>query len=185
MRKQTICFVEPSDIIYLIDDNFEIKQLELYPTHLDASLDDRAFISDEVNTISNNLVLKSPEVKDDQLDLFEVFYEESEFIKLLRPAEAQYRSTDAKAFTTEEAAKKFLQENISKSKIMRRLLKETNEEIDIQLKVIKNLLDQFSKRLKKFDIPEETVLASDIYLISELCDLLDIDQGQLLHLNKE
>ena len=25
MRKQTICFVEPSDIIYLIDDNFEIN----------------------------------------------------------------------------------------------------------------------------------------------------------------
>lgn len=49
MRKQTICFVEPSDIIYLIDDNFEIKQLELYPTHLDASLDDRAFISDVRN----------------------------------------------------------------------------------------------------------------------------------------
>ena len=80
MRKQTICFVEPSDIIYLIDDNFEIKQLELYPTHLDASLDDRAFISDEVNTISNNLVLKSPEVKDDQLDLYEVFHEEIGFV---------------------------------------------------------------------------------------------------------
>lgn len=180
MRKQTICFVESSDIIYLIDDNFEIKQLELYPTHLDASLDDRAFISDEVNTISNNLVLKSPEVKDDQLDLYEVFHEEIRSVN-----ESQYRSTDTKAFTTEEAAEKFLLENISKSKIMHRLLKETNEEIDIQLKVIKNLLDQFSKRLKKFDIPEETVLASDIYLISELCDLLDIDQGQLLHLNKE
>lgn len=181
MRKQTICFVEPSDIIYLIDDNFEIKQLELYPTHLDASLDDRAFISDEVNTISNNLVLKSPEVKDDRLDLLEVYLDTDNFGSVIQ----QRRSTDAKAFTTEEAAKKFLLENISKSKIMHRLLKETNEEIDIQLKVIKNLLDQFSKRLKKFDIPEETVLASDIYLISELCDLLDIDQGQLLHLDRD
>lgn len=181
MRKQTICFVEPSDIIYLIDDNFEIKQLELYPTHLDASLDDRAFISDEVNTISNNLVLKSPEVKDDRLDLLEVYLDTDNFGSVIQ----QRRSTDVKAFTTEEAAEKFLQENISKSKIMHRLLKETNEEIDIQLKVIKNLLDQFSKQLKKFDIPEETVLASDIYLISELCDLLDIDQGQLLHLDRD
>lgn len=181
MRKQTICFVEPSDIIYLIDDNFEIKRLELYPTHLDASIDNRAFISDEVDTISINLILRSPEVKDDQLDLYEVFYVENE----LSVDEAQYRSTDLKAFTTKEAAKKFLGENISKAKIMHRLLKETNEEIDIQLKVIKNLLDQFSKRLKEFDIPEETVLASDIYLISEICDLLDIDQGQLLHLDRE
>lgn len=181
MRKQTICFVEPSDIIYLIDDNFEIKQLELYPTHLDVSLDDRAFISDEVDTISNNLVLKSPEVKDDRLDLLEVYLDTDNFGSVIR----QRRSTDVKAFTTKEAAEKFLRENISKAKIMHRLLKETNEEIDIQLKVIKNLLDQFSRRLKKFDIPEETVLASDIYLISELCDLLDIDQGQLLHLNKE
>lgn len=180
MRKQTLCFVEPSDIIYLIDDNFEIKQLELYPTHLDASIDDRACISDEVDTVSTSLVLASPEVKDDQLDLYEVFYAEIGFVD-----EAQYRSTDAKAFTTKEAAEKFLQENISKAKIMRRLLKDTNEEIDIQLNVIKNLLDQFSKQLKKFNIPEETVLASDIYLISELCDLLDIDQGQLLHLDRE
>ena len=181
MRKQTICFVEPSDIIYLIDDNFEIKQLELYPTHLDASINDRSCISDEVDTISNDLVLSSPEVKDDQLDLLEVYLDTNDFGSLIQ----RHRSTDIKAFTTEEAAEKFLKENISKSKIMYRLLKETNEEIDIQLKVIKNLLDQFSKRLKKFDILEETVLASDIYLISELCDLLDIDQAEILHLNKE
>lgn len=181
MRKQTICFVEPSDIIYLIDDNFEIKQLELYPTHLDTSINDRSCISDEVDTVSTSLVLASPEVKDDQLDLLEVYLDTNDFGSLIQ----RHRLSDTKAFTTEEAAEKFLQENISKSKIMYRLLKETNEEIDIQLKVIKNLLDQFSKRLKKFDIPEETVLASDIYLISELCDLLDIDQGQLLHLNRE
>ena len=181
MRKQTICFVEPRDIIYLIDDNFEIKSVELYPTHLDTSINDRSCISDEVDTVSTSLVLASPEVKDDQLDLLEVYLDTNDFGSLIQ----RHRSIDIKAFTTEEAAEKFLQENISKSKIMYRLLKETNEEIDIQLKVIKNLLDQFSKRLKKFDIPEETILASDIYLISELCDLLDIDQGQLLHLNKE
>lgn len=126
MRKQTICFVEPSDIIYLIDDNFEIKQLELYPTHLDASLDDRAFISDEVDTISNNLVLASPEVKDDQLDLYEVFYVKIGFVD-----KAQYRLSDIRAFTTEEAAEKFLQENISKAKIMRRLLKDPNRRVII------------------------------------------------------
>ena len=126
MRKQTLCFVEPSDIIYLIDDNFEIKQLELYPTHLDASLDDRAFISDEVDTISNNLVLASPEVKDDQLDLYEVFHVKIGFVD-----KAQYRLSDIKAFTTEEAAEKFLQENISKAKIMRRLLKDPNRRVII------------------------------------------------------
>lgn len=181
MRKQTLCFVEPSDIIYLIDDNFEIKQFELYPTHLDESINDRAYISDEIDTISNNLVLASPEVKDDQLDLLEVYLDTNDFGSLIQ----RHRSTDAKAFTTKEAAEKFLQENISKAKIMHRLLKDTNEEIDVQLNIIKNLLDQFSKQLKKFDIPEETVLASDIYLISELCDLLDIDQGQLLHLDRD
>lgn len=126
MRKQTICFVESSDIIYLIDDNFEIKQLELDPTHLDASLDDRAFISDEVDTISNDLVLASPEVKDDQLDLYEVFYVKIGFVD-----KAQYRLSDIKAFTTEEAAEKFLQENISKAKIMRRLLKDPNRRVII------------------------------------------------------
>ena len=126
MRKQTICFVESSDIIYLIDDNFEIKQLELDPTHLDVSLDDRAFISDEVDTISNNLVLASPEVKDDQLDLYEVFYVKIGFV-----GKAQYRLSDIKAFTTEEAAEKFLQENISKAKIMRRLLKDPNRRVII------------------------------------------------------
>lgn len=126
MRKQTICLVESSDIIYLIDDNFEIKQLELDPTHLDASLDDRAFISDEVDTISNNLVLASPEVKDNQLDLYEVFYVKIGFVD-----KAQYRLSDIKAFTTEEAAEKFLQENISKSKIMRRLSKDPNRRVII------------------------------------------------------
>lgn len=181
MRKQTVYFVERGDIIYLIDDNFEIKQLQLYSSHLNNDLIGRAFISDEVNIISDNLVVASPEVKDDRLDLLEAYLESDGLGDLIR----QFRSTNAKAFTTKEAAEKFLRENISKAKIMHRLLKETNEEIDVELKVIKNLLDQFSKRLKKFDIPEETVLASDIYLISELCDLLDIDQGQLLHLNKE
>ena len=81
--KQTICFVEPGDIIYLIDDNFEIKQLELYPTHLDASLDDRSCISDEVDTVSTSLVLASPEVKDDQLDLLEVYLDTNDFGSLI------------------------------------------------------------------------------------------------------
>ena len=67
MRKETTLYVEPGDTVYLIDDNFDIEQVELYPTHLDVSLYDRARISDKVDTISGIFVLGSPEIRYDQL----------------------------------------------------------------------------------------------------------------------
>lgn len=181
MRKQTLCFVEPGDIIYLIDDEFDIVQVELYPTHLDVSLNDRAYISDKINLISSNLVLSSPEVKDDQLDLLEVYLETNDFGSLIQ----RHRLADAKAFTTKEAAEAYLMTKIDKHRIARMILKEVNEELDIRLTEIEKILKKFSDRLREFDVPEDVLLNSNLCKISELCDLLDLDQAEILHLNKE
>ena len=181
MRKQTLCFVEPGDIIYLIDDNFDIKQVELYPHHLDVSLYDRARISDEVDTISGIFVLGSPEIKDDQLDLLEVYLETNDFGSLIQ----RHRLADTKAFTTEEAAEAYLMTKIDKHRIARMILKEVNEELDIRLTEIGKILKKFSDRLREFDVPEDVLLNSNLCKISELCDLLDLDQAEILHLNKE
>lgn len=181
MRKQTLCFVEPGDIIYLIDDNYNIRAVELYPQHLDVSLYDRARISDEVDTISDIFVLGSPEIKDNQLDLLEVYLETNDFGSLIQ----RHRLADAKAFTTEEAAEAYLMTKLDKHRVARMILKEVNEELDIRLTEIEKILKKFSDRLREFDVPENILLNSNLCKISELCDLLDLDQAEILHLNKE
>lgn len=181
MRKQTLCFVEPGDTVYLIDDNYDIRAVELYPTHLDVSLYDRARISDEVDTISGIFVLGSPEIKDDQLDLLEVYLETNDFSSLIQ----RHRLADTKAFTTKEAAEAYLMTKIDKHRIARMILKEVNEELDIRLTEIEKILKKFSDRLSEFDVPENILLNSNLCKISELCDLLDLDQAEILHLNKE
>lgn len=181
MRKETTFYVEPGDIIYLIDDNFDIKQVELYPTHLDVSLYDRSCISDEVDTISGIFVLGSPEIKDDQLDLLEVYLDTNDFGSLVQ----RHRLLDAKAFTTKEAAEEYLMTKLDKNRVARMLLKDVNKEINGHLLKIESILKKFSFDLRKYDIPENVLLNSNLCKISELCDLLDLDQAEILHLNKE
>lgn len=181
MRKETTYYVELGDTVYLIDDNLDIRAVELRPTHLDVNLNDRACVSDEVNSISSNLVLSSPEVKDDQLDLLEVYLETNDFGSLIQ----RHRLADTKAFTTKEAAEAYLMTKLDKNRIARTLLKEVNEELDIRLIEIEKILKKLSDRLRKYDVLEDVLLNSNLCKISELCDLLDLDQAEILHLNKE
>lgn len=181
MRKQTLCFVEPGDIIYLIDDNFDIRSVELYPNHLDVDLNDRACISDKVDTISNSLIIGSPYVAYDRVDLLEIYLDTDDSGNVIR----RRRLTDRKAFTSKEVAETYLMTKINKNRIARMLLEDANEEINGHLLEIESILKKLSFDLRKYDIPEDVLLNSNLCKISELCDLLDLDQAELLHLDKE
>ena len=180
MHKQTICFVEPGDIIYLIDDNFDIKSVELYQKHLDVNLNDRSCISDEVDTISDSLIIGSPYVACDRVDLLEVYLDTDDSGDVIR----RRRLTDRKAFTSKEVAETYLMTKIDKNRIARTLLKDVNKEINGHLLEIESILKKFSFDLDKYDIRGDVLLNSNLCKISELCDLLDLDQVELLHLDK-
>ena len=65
------------------------------------------------------------------------------------------------------------------------ILKEINEDLDIHLTEIEKILKNLSDRLRQFDIPENVLLNSNLCKISELCDLLDLDVADILHLGHE
>lgn len=187
MRKETTHYVEHGDLIYLIDDNFEIHSVELDSSFLREDLDKRCYISDEVAYIDERLVLKNFEIHDDQIDLLKVeFFNSSDFQDREDFDESGYRyyETDRKAFTTKEAAETYLMTKIDKHRIAGMILKETNEDLDIHLTEIEKILKNLSDRLHEFDILENVLLDSNLCKISELCDLLDINQAELLHLNQ-
>lgn len=187
MRKETAHYVEHGDLIYLIDDNLEICSVELDSSFLREDLDKRCYISDEVAYIDERLVLKNFEISDDQIDLLKVeFFTSSDFHDREDFDESGYRyyETDRKAFTTKEAAETYLMTKIDKHRIVSKILKETNEDLDIHLTEIEKILKNLSDRLHEFDILENVLLDSNFCKISELCDLLDINQAELLHLNQ-
>lgn len=96
-----------------------------------------------------------------------------------------YNETDRKAFTTKEAAESYLMTKIDKHRIARMILKETNEDLNEHLVEIEKILKKLSDRLRQFDIPENVLLNSNLCKISELCDLLDLDVADILHLGHE
>ena len=189
MRKETTYYVEPGDTVYLIDDNFDIQSVQLNESLLHKDLDKRSYISDEVSSIKERLVLKNFKIRDDQIDLLEVepFHSQeslsdrsdSSFFNYL------YNETDRKAFTTKEAAETYLMKKIDKHRIARMILREINEDLDIHLTAIEKILRNLSDRLREFDIPENVLLNSNLCKISELCDLLDLDVADILHLGQE
>lgn len=188
MRKETAHYVEHGDLIYLIDDNLDICSVELDSSFLREDLDKRCYISDEVAYIDERLVLKNFEIHDDKIDLLKV-----EFFTLsdlqdredFNKSGYRYDETDRKAFTTKEAAETYLMTKIDKHQIVSKILKETNEDLDIHLTEIEKILKNLSDRLKEFDIPENVLLDSNLTLISGLCDLLNLDVAEILNLNKE
>lgn len=187
MRKETAHYVEHGDLIYLIDDNLDICSVELDSSFLREDLDKRRYISDEVAYIDERLVLKNFEIHDDQIDLLKVeFFTSSDLQDREDFDEYGYRyyETDRKAFTTKEAAETYLMTKIDKHQIVSKILKETNEDLDIHLTEIEKILKNLSDRLREFDILENVLLDSNLCKISELCDLLDINQAELLHLNQ-
>ena len=189
MRKETTYYVELGDTVYLIDDHFVIRAVELTPDLLEEDLDKRSYISDKVVFIDERLVLKNFKIHDDQIDLLEVepFHapeslrerSDSSFFSY------EYNLTDRKAFTSKEAAEDYLTTKIDKHRIARMILKEINEDLDIHLTEIEKILKKLSDRLRQFDIPENVLLNSNLCKISELCDLLDLDQADILHLGHE
>lgn len=184
MRKETKYYVERGDLIYLIDDNFDIHSVELDSSFLREDLDERCYISDEVSTIKDRYVLKNSEICDDQIDLLKVeFFTSSDFQDREDFDESGYRydETDRKAFTSKEAAEAYLMTKIDKLRIAGMILKETNEDLDIHLTEIEKILKNLSDRLCEFNIPENVLLNSNLYKISELCDLLDLDVADILH----
>lgn len=188
MRKETAHYVEHGDLIYLIDDNLDICSVELDSSFLREDLDKRCYISDEVSYIDERLVLKNFEIHDDQIDLLKVeFFTSSDFQDREGFDESGYRyyETDRKAFTTKESAETYLMTKIDKHQIASKILKETNEDLDIHLTEIEKILKKMSDRLRHFNIPENVLLNSNLCKISELCDLLDLDVADILHLNKE
>ena len=74
---------------------------------------------------------------------------------------------------------------IDKHQIASKILKETNEDLDIHLTEIEKILKNLSDRLKEFDIPENVSLNSNLTLISGLCEILNLDVEEILNLNKE
>lgn len=187
MRKETTHYVEHGDLIYLIDDNFDIHSIELDSSFLREDLDKRCYISDEVAYIDERLVLKNFEISDDHIDLLKVeFFTSSDFQDREDFDESGYRyyETDRKAFTTKEAAETYLMTKIDKHRIARMILKEINEDLDIHLTEIEKILKNLSDRLREFDIPENVLLNSNLCKISELCDLLDLDVADILHLGQ-
>ncbi len=188
MRKETAHYVEHGDLIYLIDDNFDIHSVELDSSFLREDLDRRCYISDEVAYIDERLVLKNFEISDDQIDLLKVeFFTSSDFQDREDFDESGYRyyETDRKAFTTKEAAETYLATKIDKHRIARMILKEINEDLDIHLTEIEKILKTLSDRLREFNVPENVLLNSNLCKISELCDLLDLDVADILHLEQK
>lgn len=188
MRTQTTYYAEPGDTVYLIDDNFDIKSVQLTESLLYEDLDRRSYISDEVIFIKDRLVLKNFEIRDDQIDLLKVeFFTSSDFQDCEDFDESGYRyeETDRKAFTTRKAAETYLMTKIDKHRIARMILKEINEDLDIHLTAIEKILKNLSDRLREFDVPENVLLNSNLCKISELCDLLDLDVADILHLGHE
>lgn len=188
MRKETTHYVEHGDLIYLIDDNFDICFVELDSSFLREDLDKRCYISDEVAYIDERLVLKNFEISDDQIDLLKVeFFTSSDFQDREDFDESGYRyyETDRKAFTTKESAETYLMTKIDKYRIAGMILKEIRKDLDIHLTEIEKILKNLSDRLKEFDIPENALLDSNLTLISGLCDLLNLDVAEILNLNKE
>ena len=188
MRKETTHYVEHGDLLYLIDDNLDIDSVELDSSFLREDLDKRCYISDEVAYIDERLVLKNFEISDDQIDLLKVeFFTSSDFQDREDFDESGYRyyETDRKAFTSKDAAKSYLMTKIDKHQIVSKILKETNEELDIQLSEIEKILKHLSDELRKYEIPENVLLNSNLTLISSLCDLLNLDVAEILNLNKE
>ena len=188
MRKETTYYVEPGDTVYLINDNFDIRAVELTLDLLEEDLDKRSYISDEVAHIDERLVLKNFEIHDDQIDLLKAeFFTSSDFQDREDFDESGYRyyETDRKAFTTKESAETYLMTKIDKHQIVSKILKETNEDLDIHLTEIEKILKNLSDRLREFDIPENVLLNSNLCKISELCGLLDLDVADILHLGHE
>lgn len=188
MRKETTHYVEHGDLIYLIDDNFDIHSVELDSSFLREDLDKRCYISDEVAYIDERLVLKNPEIHDDQIDLLKVeFFTSSDFQDREDFDEYGYRyyETDRKAFTTKEAAETYLMAKIDKHQIVSKILKETNKDLDIHLTEIEKILKHLSDELQKYKIRDNVLLNSNLTLIFGLCDLLNLDVAEILNLNKE
>lgn len=187
MRKQTTYYVEPGDKIYLIDDNFDIREIVLNELMLADHRHNRAYISDEVCTIKDRCIIKNSEIHHDQIDLLEVeFFDLADIHDRDDFDEYGYRyyETDRKAFTSKEAAEAYLTTKIDKNRLAQMILKEINEDLDIHLTEIEKILKNLSDRLREFDIPENVLLNSNLTLISELCDLLDLDVADILHLGQ-
>lgn len=188
MRKQTTYYAEPGDTVYLIDDNLDIREIVLNEIMLADHRHNRVYISDEVGTIKDQYIVKNSEIRHDQLELLEVeFFDLADIHDREDFDEYGYRyyETDRKAFTTKEAAESYLMTKIDKNRIARMILKEINEDLDIHLTEIEKILKNLSDRLREFDIPENVLLNSNLCKISELCDLLDLDQADILHLSHE
>lgn len=190
MRKETTYYVEPGDTVYLINDNFDIRAVELSPDLLEEDLDKRSYISDKVVFIDERLVLKNFEIHNDQIDLLKVeFFDLTDYYEQDREDFDEYgyryHETDRKAFTSKEAAEAYLTTKIDKNRLARMILKEINEDLDIHLTAIEKILRNLSDRLREFDIPENVLLNSNLRKISELCDLLDLDVADILHLGHE
>lgn len=189
MRKETTYYIEPGDTVYLIDDNFDIQSVQLNESLLHKDLDKRSYISDEVSFIKERLIIKSPEIKDDEIELLEAERFERPLIEIVVSDSSifsyEYHPTDRKAFTTRKAAETYLMTKIDKHRIARMILKEINEDLDIHLTAIEKILRNLSDRLREFDVPENVLLNSNLCKISELCGLLDLDVADILHLGHE
>lgn len=188
MRKETIYHVDVGDIVYLIDDNFDIKEIVLNDPVLNEHLNLRSYISDEINTIKDRYVLKNSEIHDDQIDLLEVeFFTSSDFQDRedFNKSGYRYDETDRKAFTTKESAETYLMTKIDKHRIAGMILKEISEDLDAHLNEIEKILKHLSDELQKYEIPDNILLNSNLTLISSLCDLLNLDDAEILNLNKE
>lgn len=188
MRKETTFYAEVGDTVYLINDNFDIRAVELSPDLLEEDLDKRSYISDKVVFIDERLVLKNFEIHNDQIDLIKVeFFTSSDFQDRedFDKSGYRYNETARKAFMTKEAAEAYLMTKIDKHRIARMILKEINEDLNIHLTAIEKILRNLSDRLREFDVPENVLLNSNLCKISELCDLLDLDVADILHLRQE
>lgn len=188
MRKQTTYLVEPGDKVYLIDDNLDIKEIVLNELMLADHRHLRVYISDETSNIKDRYIVKNSEIYRDQIDLIKVeFFTSSDFQDREDFDKSGYRyyETARKAFMTKEAAEAYLMTKIDKHRIARMILKEINEDLNIHLTEIEKILKNLSDRLREFDIPENVLLNSNLCKISELCDLLDLDVADILHLGHE
>ena len=65
------------------------------------------------------------------------------------------------------------------------ILKEISEDLDAHLNEIEKILKHLSDELQKYEIPDNILLNSNLTLISSLCDLLNLDDAEILNLNKE
>ena len=182
MRKETAHYVEHGDLIYLIDDTLDICSVELDSSFLREDLDKRCYISDEVAYIDERLVLKNFEIHDDKIDLLKV-----EFFTLsdLQDREDFNKSGYRYDETDRKAAETYLTTKIDKHRIAGMILKEISEDLDAHLNEIEKILKHLSDELQKYEISDNILLNSNLTLISSLCDLLNLDDAEILNLNKE